>query len=228
MSLDSTTKRCAKCGETKPLEAFSKLSKSKDGRYSYCRACLSINAAERRAVKGDEIRAHAKARYAQNSEQMRAYQAAYRDRNPEKTAKHRQQSAAWYRTNQRRAYERARALIKAHPERAAIYDRRHYDRHVQESRAGVDRYRRANLIRYREAAARRRARERAARTETLDYRAIWDRDNGICHICHQPVDRADLHYDHVIPLSKGGPHTYENIKVSHSTCNLRKSAKLFP
>jgi len=34
----------------------------------------------------------------------------------------------------------------------------------------------------------------------------------------------DLHFDHVVPLSKGGPHTTENIRPSHSTCNLKKGA----
>lgn len=33
------TKRCADCGEHKPLEAFHRQTKSKDGRYPYCKSC---------------------------------------------------------------------------------------------------------------------------------------------------------------------------------------------
>lgn len=33
------TKRCADCGEHKPLEAFHRQAKSKDGRYPYCKSC---------------------------------------------------------------------------------------------------------------------------------------------------------------------------------------------
>jgi predicted Fe-S protein YdhL (DUF1289 family) len=32
-------KRCSQCGEWKPLEAFGKLRRAKDGRRSYCRGC---------------------------------------------------------------------------------------------------------------------------------------------------------------------------------------------
>jgi hypothetical protein len=32
--------------------------------------------------------------------------------------------------------------------------------------------------------------------------------------------------DHVIPLSKGGPHIEENIRPAHAVCNLRKGARL--
>jgi hypothetical protein len=32
-------KRCAACGEAKPYDAFSRQTKSKDGRYPYCKAC---------------------------------------------------------------------------------------------------------------------------------------------------------------------------------------------
>jgi hypothetical protein len=33
-----------------------------------------------------------------------------------------------------------------------------------------------------------------------------------------------LHIDHVIPISKGGPDTLENVRPAHALCNLRKHA----
>jgi 5-methylcytosine-specific restriction endonuclease McrA len=186
---------------------------------------MSAGVKERRARHGDEMRAWARDHYAKNGDKIRAYNKAYIQRDHVR-GKGSARSIAWYRANKERARERAKALLARHPERAAIYDRRHYDRHVEQSRATADRYRRANMLRYREAAARRRARERATATERIDYQAIWDRDCGVCHICQLPVDRAVLHYDHVIPLAKGGTHTYDNIKVSHADCNIRKSAKI--
>lgn len=35
-------KKCSKCNETKPLELFSKSSKTKDGRHTWCKSCFSI------------------------------------------------------------------------------------------------------------------------------------------------------------------------------------------
>lgn len=40
------TKRCSRCGESKPLEAFNKSSKHKDGRQGYCRDCVAAYSKE--------------------------------------------------------------------------------------------------------------------------------------------------------------------------------------
>jgi 5-methylcytosine-specific restriction endonuclease McrA len=32
-------------------------------------------------------------------------------------------------------------------------------------------------------------------------------------------------FDHVIPLAKGGPHSMDNVKLSHFGCNSRKGAR---
>ena len=59
-----------------------------------------------------------------------------------------------------------------------------------------------------------------------------------CHICHKPIDlnaprgvgkpgwENGLHLDHVIPLSKGGDNTIENVKPSHGYCNITKNATI--
>ena len=49
----------------------------------------------------------------------------------------------------------------------------------------------------------------------------------VCHICRGEIESArDLHFDHVIPVSRGGAHVRENILPSHKRCNLRKGNKL--
>lgn len=54
---------------------------------------------------------------------------------------------------------------------------------------------------------------------------ICERDGFICHICGAPVDPDDVHLDHVKPFSRGGETTFDNLRVSHSRCNLSKSNK---
>lgn len=74
--------------------------------------------------------------------------------------------------------------------------------------------------------ARRRAKKYSVLVEKLDYAVILARDNGLCHICNLPVAMEDLTFDHIIPLAKGGPHTYENIAVAHYVCNQTKHATI--
>lgn len=59
------------------------------------------------------------------------------------------------------------------------------------------------------------------------YRSVvWERDGGVCHICHEPADPTNWHLEHVVPLARGGEHSYANTAVSHPACNLRKGTKL--
>ena len=61
----------------------------------------------------------------------------------------------------------------------------------------------------------------------VDYVAILAEHGMTCHICREPIaGRADLHFDHVIPLAKGGPHHADNIRPSHALCNIRKGDRL--
>lgn len=55
---------------------------------------------------------------------------------------------------------------------------------------------------------------------------VWDRDQGRCHICKEQADPNDWHLDHVVPLARGGQHTWDNVAVSHAYCNLSKGARL--
>jgi HNH endonuclease len=52
---------------------------------------------------------------------------------------------------------------------------------------------------------------------------VWARDGGSCVRCGA---KADLHFDHVIPLAKGGGNTAANIQILCQRCNLRKSDKI--
>jgi len=53
--------------------------------------------------------------------------------------------------------------------------------------------------------------------------AIWKRDNGKCTACGST---EKLHFDHIIPFSKGGSNNLENIKILCAACNLKKSDKV--
>lgn len=77
-----------------------------------------------------------------------------------------------------------------------------------------------------EAALRKRARSKAEVAVGLRFK-VFQRDNFRCRYCGVSVeDGAILHADHVIPQSKGGPTTLENLVTACFNCNVGKSDRL--
>ena len=63
---------------------------------------------------------------------------------------------------------------------------------------------------------------------------LYERDRGICGICGKPVDMsADSNsneygsIDHIVPLAKGGKHTWDNVQLAHRSCNSEKRDTLY-
>jgi 5-methylcytosine-specific restriction endonuclease McrA len=52
---------------------------------------------------------------------------------------------------------------------------------------------------------------------------IYGRDKYTCQYCGAKKAMDDLSYDHVLPKSRGGRTTWENIVTACSPCNLRKA-----
>jgi len=53
-------------------------------------------------------------------------------------------------------------------------------------------------------------------------RSVIDRDGLHCVYCDDDLSDAEIHMDHVIPESKGGATTYNNLQVTCRKCNLDK------
>ena len=53
-------------------------------------------------------------------------------------------------------------------------------------------------------------------------RRVLERDGYYCVYCDADLRDAEIHMDHVIPESKGGPTTYDNLQVTCRKCNLAK------
>lgn len=66
----------------------------------------------------------------------------------------------------------------------------------------------------------------------ITIKKLMERDKGICQICQKPVDPTDIvdgharrmypTVDHIIPLSKGGSHAWDNVQLAHLYCNSGK------
>jgi 5-methylcytosine-specific restriction endonuclease McrA len=55
----------------------------------------------------------------------------------------------------------------------------------------------------------------------ITRRAVFARDDWTCQYCGS---RSNLTVDHVVPRSKGGPSSWENIVASCAPCNRRKGS----
>lgn len=226
------TKRCRRCGTEKLLTDFHRLAESADGRQPRCKACT-------------------KAVSAANSDQRREYAARYRRENGPKA---RFAQARWYRQNKERHYANGKAWIAANKELAREYQRTHYWRHRDKRIANTRAWKAANSekdserkkaynaanrarIREYEQEYRRvhpevgrrkdlnkRARQHAAFVEVVDRDVLYRRDNGVCGICHKRVRSEDASVDHIVPLARGGEHSYRNTQLAHRRCNARKGA----
>jgi 5-methylcytosine-specific restriction endonuclease McrA len=159
--------------------------------------------------KDPEVKRASDAAYrATHREEQAAYQAAYR-------AAHREEQAAYQ-----------AAHYAAHREEKAVYDAAYRAAHREERLAYDAAYAAKNRDKIRDKVGRHRSRKADAFIESVDRQVVFTRDAGTCGICQQGVESANWHLDHVIPLSKGGQHSYDNVQVSHPSCNQRKSSKL--
>lgn len=157
-------------------------------------------------------RHYGKAWRAENADHKRVADAAWRAANREKL----QADAAEYRKTERKAQADRRwrqANRESESQRRMAWDK-------------------ANPERLRERMHSLRARRRAAFVEKVDLDNLWDRDNGTCGLCAQPIDLTlawphpqSRTLDHIIPLSKGGTHEMANVQLAHALCNARKGNK---
>lgn len=72
----------------------------------------------------------------------------------------------------------------------------------------------------------------------ITLEALYRRDSGVCYLCGGICDWSDKDteknicggsypsIDHVIPISRGGFHAWDNVRLAHLSCNIAKSDEL--
>ena len=186
-----------------------------------------------------------KKRYAQeNAEHIAAYQRQYRQDNAGDLAEYQREyereNADYLRARRQGYHQRNRAARNA---RSRRYYREHkeqfreYARRFQEANPGAMQkylrdFHRRNPGKASEYGRARQARERAAYSEPFpadwfDYLREWQ--EGRCYLCGVEFgEGAKMEYDHVIPVSRGGPHSPRNVLLACARCNRRKHARIVP
>lgn len=75
----------------------------------------------------------------------------------------------------------------------------------------------------------RRVRMYSGSYEIFSKYEVFDKCLWVCALCGEPVEK-DLIYtdpmsaslDHIVPLSKGGVHSFDNCQLAHLSCNKKK------
>ncbi len=155
--------------------------------------------------QGPNIRARAKAWYEGHPEQAKASSKTWREANPEKM---RTYYAKWRSDPQNDAKAKGwiAAWMKAHPEKVRGYYKRWYIENQDALRFLVDQ------------------RRRAYKTSNFTF-DDWATTLEVFGHCCAYCLRGDvkLTMDHVIPISKGGEHTADNVVPACKPCNSKKN-----
>lgn len=230
-------KRCSKCKRWLPLSEFYKDNKrSVDGLRMQCKGCereYAVKNADRiaerqrrwREENADKLAESRKRWEEEHQKELSEYRRAYNSR-PEVVERMKEIRHRHYEGNKERYQENATRWREQNPDRylqtKKDWKARNPDR-VIESRARYNQEHRETTIAWTQ---RRRAKQAEVTVGEVDYKRVWKRDKGFCYLCGRPVAKNEVHYDHVIPLSRGGPHSENNIRVTHARCNLKKGTKL--
>ena len=74
----------------------------------------------------------------------------------------------------------------------------------------------------------------------ITLEALYRRDSGVCYLCGGKCDWSDKDIerncvgrmypsiDHIIPVSRGGFHSWDNVRLAHFGCNVDKSDEVLP
>ncbi len=187
---------CSQCGGTGP---FYRDSASPDGLTSRCKSCR--NAASQ----------------------------AWQRSNPQYREQAKARTKAWRLANPERARVNRRAWVERNPMKKGMIDARYRASHSKERCRRTVAWRRANPEKSQAIDARSKAKRRATLEEVentltgYEWLQILEVFNHACAYCLR--DDVKLTVDHVIPISRGGPNTAENVVPACGSCNKRKLSR---
>lgn len=202
------SKTCPNCNRRKLIILFGVNRRTGDGRNVYCKLCVRKLSSEsyQRTIK--KARARRKKYYWDNQKRMKRYH------------------AMWYLRNKSKRKKQVMDYRNINSERVKKYQRRWTKENPLLCRARERRYRKSHPEVGKQHCHKRKAMMRDARVERVDYRNIIIRDKSICHICAKKIPKPKMSFDHIVPLSKGGAHSYNNIACAHLRCNLEKGSRI--
>lgn len=193
-----------------------------------CKTCYTADRAERHLVNPGKRKMYAMIYAVTHKEQAR------------------KSSAKYYRRNRRKVLLAQSVQKKMNHGKRQAYEKEYYKKNLRRIRKRTIKHYRENreqILQARAAyyaenpekvgisAARRRAIVKQVPIGDLKMIEAWHRKwkkkaMVRCHWCKKKIPGCRGHTDHVIPISKNGPHSLENLVIACARCNFRKKDKM--
>lgn len=231
-----THKICNYCKTSKPLDSFHKKKAGKYGRNGRCKPCISktrkhefIEKVEQKKCNRcdktksiDSFGLDSSSRDGHKTICKQCKSVINKDYNTKNSERILANKRRYYLENaeeiiiKRREYRKKNSDVLSQRQRKYYLKNREY---IIERQSKITKIRRARLF--------------SAFVEPVCEKKLFIRDEGLCYVCSKKID-LDLSWphpmskslEHIIPLSKGGKHSYENTALSHLVCNIRKGSSL--
>ena len=174
-------------------------------------------------ANADKIKAKKKAYYEANTDKVKAYQKTYREKNKEKIAA---RDKAYREKNKEKIAAEKKAYYEANADKIKAEKKAHYEANADKIKARQKVWRENNLELKNFLEQKRRALKIPALLPTTD-------DGLIKKLYKQRAEMSkkrgeEYHVDHIIPLSIGGAHHQDNMRVITAKENLEKRDKYIP
>lgn len=209
--MTTPTKICTGCTKEFPatLDYFYKDKKNSSGLKSKCKECTLEMNNEWKRNNPDKVAAQTKAWAENHPERRKEIVKRFRANNPTKNT------------------EYMRNWRESHREQYRTLDRTYRTKMREATRQKGKQAYENNIERYRAYSRNRYALKWSLGTHTADdVIRQYEKQQGHCFWCSEPVNQL-YHVDHVIPVSRGGSNSPDNIVIACPSCNHRKS-KLLP
>jgi 5-methylcytosine-specific restriction endonuclease McrA len=195
-----------------------------DGYKSRCRVCFNAQKRAERTAKSDHYQATAQAYVKANQEHIRQLKRTHQQAHPDK---YNEAVRKYCEAHRQEINDRARERRRKDLEHYREIGRNSYERHAVERRQYSLEYYKLHPGKSVAASNRRRARKLAAGGSHTEeqWQALKAFYDNKCLCCGQREPAIRLTRDHVIPLTKGGSDSIDNIQPLCARCNAKKNNK---
>ena len=162
---------------------------------------------EERIINGDDIRARQRASYRKNKDKANA------------------RTNAYYKANKSQVLEQQAKSYTANREKRMEISKRWAEKNREKCRVIKKAWSKRNVDYIKEKTASRRATLKSAgKLSRGIVNKLFKLQRGRCPCCGENLG-TDYHLDHIVPLSRGGSNTDNNVQLLSAKCNLAKGAK---